>query len=65
MVAQENNLASVMTIAKQWLLGYELKPLVTFVQEINKINAYDLLETAQELFDDNNVANLTFIPSPE
>lgn len=65
MVAQENNLASIMTIAKQWLLGYEIKPLVTFVQEINEISAHDLLETAQVLFDDNNVANLTFIPSPE
>jgi predicted Zn-dependent peptidase len=63
MISEENKLSSAMAVGRQWLQGEKLVTIHDLMLQINQFTATDILETANRLFDQNNIAVLKYLPS--
>ena len=63
MISEENKLSSAMAVGRQWLQNEKLVTIHDLMQQINQFTAADLMETANRLFDQQNIAVLKYLPS--
>ncbi len=59
-IAQESNLSSMLTIGKHYLLQNRHDPPETLIERIRITTAAELMEIANQVFDESNLSMLTF-----
>jgi predicted Zn-dependent peptidase len=65
MVSEENKLSSAMALARQWLQQENTLTIHEILSRVNSFTASELMETANRLFNENNLAQLSYIPTPD
>jgi predicted Zn-dependent peptidase len=61
-MAEENNMSLMLMMAKSLLDLGKIEPLDHIFQQIRSVTSRQLQDIAQEMFDENNLSELTFIP---
>lgn len=61
-MAEENNLSEMLFMGTSMLNKNYINSLEQIFQEIEQITAQDLQDTAQEIFDEDNLSYLTYVP---
>ncbi|OJJ19038.1 peptidase M16 [marine bacterium AO1-C] len=61
-MAEENNLNFMLMMGKSMLDNNEVESLESIFESIRKITANDLLEIAQEMFDDTQLSTFRYLP---
>ena len=61
-IAQESNLSAMLAIGKSYLLQNRYDPVEKIVERIQATSAYELLEIANEVFDEKQLSRLTYLP---
>lgn len=61
-LAQENKASLMLTLGKSVLLYDQVDPIEEVFAKINEITAEEILETANEVFDENQLTQLTYLP---
>ena len=61
-MAEENNLSVMLMIGKSWLDLGRIEPLATIFSQIDQVTAGQLLEVANEIFEEKMLSLLTYLP---
>ena len=59
-IAQESNLAAMLAIGKSYLLQNRFEPIETIITRIEATTSEELVEIANEIFEENQLSTLTF-----
>ena len=63
-IAQESNLGQMLAIGKSFLLQNHFDPIETIISRIRATTAEELLEIANDVFEQGKLSTLTFHPEP-
>ncbi len=61
-ISQESNLSFMLAIGKSFLLQNRFEPVSAIIDRIGSTTAAELLDIANEIFEENNLSRLTFHP---